>query len=94
MTVGELLSRITSGELSEWVAYEKVSGTLGAERDDMHAAIVASTVVNANKGKGRKATVKDFMPRWDRQPMGWQEQLAAIKQWNRALGGIDRTGGR
>jgi hypothetical protein len=36
------------------------------ERADMHAAIVASVIANANRGKGQKAfKPEDFMPRWD-----------------------------
>ncbi|MDS1269690.1 DUF4035 domain-containing protein [Lipingzhangella sp. LS1_29] len=88
MTVGELLGRISSRELSEWMAYERVTGPLGPERADLHAAIVASTVANANRGKrGRAAKPADFIPRWDRREQSWQEQLATVQRINTALGG-------
>ena len=88
-----MLARMSSTELTEWLAYERVAGTLGPERDDFLHAITASTIANVNRGKG-KAPAKGtrFMPRWDRSAQGWQDQLAAVREWNRALGGVDRTG--
>lgn len=66
-TVTELLSRISSRELSEWLAYERVSGPFGNQRDDYHAAMIAERVHNAlrmSKPSGRTLTVDDFMPHW------------------------------
>lgn len=96
MTVGELLSRITSEELTEWMAYEQVTGPLGAERDDILMAILAATIANTNRGKrGRRARPKDFLPTWDqaRKVMPWQDMLAAVKRINAQLGGTDLTEG-
>lgn len=45
MTVAELLARISSLELSEWAAYYGIE-PWGAERDNLHAGIVASATVN------------------------------------------------
>lgn len=94
MPVAELLARITSGELTEWMAYERVTGTLGPERNDFLHAITATTIANANRGKG-KAPVKvsAFMPKWDRGRQSWQEQLAIVRQLNAAMGGADHTRG-
>lgn len=40
MPVGEMLSRISSYEITEWMAYEKAQGPLLSEyRDDMLASI-------------------------------------------------------
>lgn len=79
---------MSSSELSEWIAYEKVTGPLGAERGDIQAAIIATTVANVNAGKGRKAKVKDFIPQWDRErKQTWEEQLAMVEKLNRKLGG-------
>lgn len=73
------------------MAYERVAGTLGPERLDLLHGIGAATVANANRGKGKApAKVTAFMPRWDRR-QGWEEQLAIVKQLNRAMGGADRT---
>lgn len=93
MTVRELLERIDSRELSEWAAYERVSGPLGPERLDVLAAIIASTVHNsATDKKSRKAKPRDFLPKWDKREQTWQEQLAVVKAINSALGGTE--GGR
>ena len=92
MPVSELLSRVTSTELAEWLAYEKVTGTLGTERADLHAGIVASTIANANRGKGKRvAKVSEFTPKWDKPVQSWREQLAVVKQINASMRGSDLT---
>ncbi|GAA3223280.1 phage tail assembly protein T [Actinocorallia longicatena] len=80
MTVAELLARISSAEITEWAAYEEIAGPLGPARGDIQTALVASTIANANRGKGPKAKIKDFLLTWDRRPQTWQEQLAIVKQ--------------
>ena len=61
MTVRELLARIDSRELSEWMTYY-LEDPFGSERDDLQAGIIASTVANANTGKGKAFQPQDFMP--------------------------------
>jgi len=91
MPVAEMLSRMSSAELTEWMAYEQVAGPLGPERGDQLVAMLASVVANANRAKGRKAKPKDFLPQWDRRrEQSWQEQLAAVKQINKALHGTTK----
>lgn len=65
MTVRELLGRVDSRELTEWVAFHNLH-PWGEERADLRAGIVASTVANCHSTKG---TFKpsDFMPRLDRR---------------------------
>ena len=66
MTVRELLARIDSRELSEWMAYYEVN-PFGSVRDDLQAGIVASTIANVNRGKNDKSfTPSDFMPYMDK----------------------------
>ena len=90
MTVGELMGRINSRELTEWSAYERVAGVLGPERDDLHAAMICASVTNAMKAKGPDAEPADFLPVWDeaeRTPDGRrrpeqqtpEQQIAAAK---------------
>lgn len=63
MTVQELLMRISSLELAEWAAYYEIE-PFGQERDNLHAGIVAATVANVNRGKGKKPVqAGDFMLR-------------------------------
>lgn len=75
------------------MAYEKVTGRIGPERLDFLFSILAATVSNTARGKGRKAEPKDFLPKWDqgatRQPADWQQMLAAVKTMNRRMGGTN-----
>ncbi|MFC8704724.1 hypothetical protein ACFUIV_21355 [Streptomyces anulatus] len=93
-----MLADIDSAELAEWMAYEHVAGPLGPERGDMLHGILAATVANAARGKGKKAEPKDFIPTWDqgarKQPADWQQMLAQVQAMNRRFGGTDlREGG-
>lgn len=86
-TVAELLARVSSRELTEWMAYEKISGPLGGRRLDVVAAIVASTVLNTNRRKGT-APIKpdDMIPRWDNFQSD-EDVWDAIRKANAAMGG-------
>lgn len=91
MTVRELLSRISSRELTEWMAYERITGPLDPRlRADISAGIVAATVANSS-GSKKKLKPADFVPRWFKRKKTpeeiWQDALKA----NAALGGIVRT---
>lgn len=67
MTVGDLLHRLSSRELTEWMAYYALE-PFGEERGDMRAGIVASTLYNVHRGKNtRAATPEDFMPKYGRE---------------------------
>ena len=96
MTVGELLARISSRELSEWLAFYKVE-PFGEKRADLRAAVVAAAVANtARDPKKRKKpfTPADFMPRFERkrERQSWEEQLRMVEMFNVALGGRDLRG--
>lgn len=69
MTVRELLARIDSLELSEWMQFYTLD-PWGTQRDDLQAGIIASTIANANSSKGKAFQPMDFMPYSD----GKQEQ--------------------
>lgn len=69
MTVGELLSRVTSAELTEWIAFAELE-PFGEERADLRAGIVASTVAEVNRNpKKRKQpfTPQDFLPKFGKE---------------------------
>lgn len=86
MTRAELLERATSAELTEWAAYEKVSGPLGGERGDVQAALVAYHVVTALGAKGVRPD--RLVPRWDRGPaQDWRQMKAAAEAHTRLAGG-------
>lgn len=90
MTVADLDSRLGSSELTEWIAYENLSGPLGARRGDIQAATIAATIANGNRGKGRKFKLSDFLIPYGKQerksPM---ELLAMIKGLNKSMGGVE-----
>jgi hypothetical protein len=63
MTVDEMLTRISSVELSEWRVYAGLYG-LRRERADLRAGIVAATLANIHRKKGGKRFApSDFMPK-------------------------------
>lgn len=81
-----MLSRMSAQELTEWMAYEQVTGTLGPEREDILAGIIAATVASALSR--RRFTPQDFIPVWDKPArQTWQEQLAVVMTINQACGG-------
>ncbi len=78
MTVEELLGRITSRELAEWAAFERVYGPIGLERGDWQAAQVTQAVYAAAGDTKTKLT--DLVLRWGRKRrQTGQEQLALFR---------------
>jgi hypothetical protein len=62
MTVGELLDRISSEELTEWMEFAEQE-PFGARMDSLGHGIVASTLANIYKKENVKPfTAEDFMP--------------------------------
>ena len=87
MTVSELLSRISSRELTEWQAYYGLE-PFGEDRADLRAGIVASTVANVYRKSGTQPyKAQDFMPKFGKEKQDWREQLEMVKTINAALGG-------
>lgn len=88
-----MLADMSSAELTEWIAYEKITGPLGGARQDVLFSALAAVVANTARGKrGRIARPKDFLPNWDRgRRMDWREMLTAVKGINKRLGGTDTT---
>lgn len=79
MTVAELLARCSASELTDWIAYERIAGPLGADRLDIHAGIVASTTANVMRQKNSKTyKPKDFIPKWDRPGIRDPEGMRAM----------------
>ena len=74
MTVRELLSRLTSKELSEWMAWYNVE-PFGEARADLRSAIVACVVHNINcTKKSQMKKVNDFMPKFGPpKQMDWKD---------------------
>jgi hypothetical protein len=66
-TVRELLARVDSHELTEWMAFHNLD-PWGEYRADLRAGIVASTVANVNTVRGRKFKPSDFMVDYLKRP--------------------------
>lgn len=92
MTVADLDSRLDSAELTEWMAFENMTGPLGRRRYDIQAATIAATIANGNRGKGgRKFKLSDFLiPYGNSDRKSPEQMLAAIKSLNRSMGGEER----
>ncbi len=87
MTVGELDFRLTSSELTEWMAYENLTGPLGRKRQDIQAATIAAVIANANKTRGKKFKITDFLIPYGRKKPEPQDLLATVKEINASMGG-------
>ncbi|MCK9326632.1 MAG: hypothetical protein M0P69_14170 [Bacteroidales bacterium] len=91
MTVRELLARIDSRELSEWISYYEME-PWGTDVEDWRAGMVASTIANVNRDpkKQRKPyTPKDFMPQRiveQKEEQSWEEQARLLEMWFRTAG--------
>ena len=91
MTVSELLARISSKELTEWMAFSQVE-PFGAEADYLGHAITASTIANVNrKPKSKAHTVEEFMPKFEKKKKQSTEEMIQIaKMFTAAGGGEDK----
>jgi hypothetical protein len=91
-----MLGRVSSAEITQWAAYERVNGPLGARRGDYHAALICTTIANALKGKkGRSKQLSDFLFEWDRgrRRLTDDEMFDKVVALNRQLGGTETGGG-
>lgn len=73
-----MLAEMSSAQLAEWMAYEKLE-PWGESRADLRAGIIASTFANIfrNKEKQRKPyNITDFMPSFE--PEDEQDQVAKL----------------
>jgi len=90
MTVGELLRRMSSRELTEWMAFFSLE-PWGTEVEDWRAGLIAATIANANRDpkKRRKPyEPQDFMPRYEKpqvEEQSWEEQARILEMWSRVL---------
>jgi hypothetical protein len=87
MTHAELIERISSQELNEWMAFAQLE-PFGTDAYYLGHAIVASTVANANRGKNTKAyKVSDFMPQFEKKEQSIDEMKNFAATMTMAMGG-------
>jgi len=77
MTVRELLARIDSLELAEWMQFYALD-PWGTQRDDLQAGIIACTIANANSSKGKAFQPMDFMPYAEGKKEQTNEDMKAL----------------
>ena len=90
MTVAELLRRISSRELTEWMAFGQLE-PFGAEANFLGHAITSKTIADVNRGKGQKPfEVSDFMPRMEgKKAQTVEEQIQIAHMITIGMGGKD-----
>lgn len=89
-----MLRSMSSRQLSEWAAYERIAGPLGGARSDLSAAIVASTIANVHRAKGQPPVKPSrFIPDWDPRPQAPEQMKMIVRAMNQAFGGKE-VGGR
>ena len=84
-----MLSRMSSAELTEWMAFSNIE-PFGGDADYLGHAITASTVANVNRGKkGKKYEVADFIPKFEKQEQSIDQMIQIAATLTAALGGKD-----
>ena len=91
MTVAELLARISSKELTEWMAFSQKE-PFGADADYLGHAITASTIANVNRKKGDKPyEASQFMPKFEKKKTQSVDQMIQVaSMFTIATGGEDK----
>jgi len=80
MTVNQLLSQISSRELSEWAAYYSIE-PFGERREDLRAAMMACTIANAAGGRGKNKPafkLKDFLLNFEPPKQQSNDEMKSI----------------
>lgn len=95
MTVAELLSRISSRELTEWMALDAIE-PVGDRRLDVLAAIQMALIANINRDRKKRKkpySAEDFMPQWDKPETAegnGARMLSVVEMLNMAFNGEDK----
>jgi len=88
-----MLSRMSSAELSEWIAFAGLE-PFGYEMDLLGHAITSSTIANVNRQKGKKAyKPEDFMPKFTKKKQTTEEMIQFAEMFTIGLGGEDKRNG-
>lgn len=90
MTVREMLQKMSSAELTDWLAYWRLD-PFGEERADLRAGIVAATTANVWAGKGKRAKPADFMPKFDTPRKARMSQDAMKTMFRTAAAAFNKT---
>lgn len=84
-----MLSGMPAHLFWEWMAYNQIDPFVNI-RLDILTGIIASTIANVNRPKGKKPFKPgDFIPKFFKRTQTWTEQLKIVEALNAALGGDD-----
>ena len=79
MTVAEMLARMTSQEISEWIAFYKVE-PFGEERQDWRFALMTANLMAPHLKKGARPKLSDFKLNLDPpRPMSAEEMKTVLR---------------
>jgi hypothetical protein len=93
MTVKELEQRMTSEELTEWMAFYTLE-PFGCEAADIRAGGISATIANAFSGKNKQYDPTDFVIKWGgNEEMDDDELKKVALLTNAMLGGTVKRGG-
>lgn len=77
----EELSTMTMDEIELWMAFERLEGPIGPERDDLHSVQTSATVSNMFRAKhSAPISPVDLLPDWSGSKRE-RELERSIKAW-------------
>jgi hypothetical protein len=77
LDVDAMLEGMSARSLNEWAAYAGLE-PWGEDRADLRAGIVAATIANVHRRKGRAYSAKDFMPRFGPRRRQSAEEINSV----------------
>lgn len=85
-----MLSRMSSHELTEWMAFASLE-PFGGDTQYLGHAITASTIANVNRGKDKRAfEVDEFIPKFRKQKQQTADEMMQFAEMMTiGLGGKD-----
>ena len=87
MTRAELLGRISSAELTEWMVYYQLE-PFGQETQYIGSAITSAILANVNRKKGDKAhSADEFMPKFEKEEKTPEQMLSFAAMITAGMGG-------
>ena len=86
MTRAELMARVSSAEITEWMAFSQIE-PFGSDTQYIGPAITTAMLYNVNRGKGKAAKPADFMPTFERKAQGVSEMIQVAQIMTAAAGG-------
>jgi hypothetical protein len=86
-TVAEI-ETMSSHEISEWIAYNRIDPLGREQRGDLRAGIVASVIANSHRTRGAAYTPQDFLPfPAERKPKVAPSPVEAVQAFKRLIAG-------